>query len=163
VSPDVTLELRHQDGAIVVRREGPLNEWTWNIPATDHRAFITAKEAPSVFFTPRRGTLCLACRSQTRSQCNRVPDRGENRGLEVMRAANERCDLVMVRTRGAAVRCLAIVPPAAPLQVRYSFKVLHLTASQAPVEEFLAADQQAKEFLQCHICSLMSPSITRPI
>jgi hypothetical protein len=55
----VALELRDHNGTVVLRREGPLNEWTWNIPATDDWAFIYGREAPSTYFTPRNGALRL--------------------------------------------------------------------------------------------------------
>jgi len=55
----IALEMRDQDGTIVLRREGPINEWTWNIPVTDDWAFIYGKEAPSTYFTPRRGAYRL--------------------------------------------------------------------------------------------------------
>lgn len=55
----VALELKDQDGAIIMRREGLLDEWTWNIPATDDWAFIYGREAPSTFFNPKRGALRL--------------------------------------------------------------------------------------------------------
>ena len=51
----VALELRDQNGTRVLRREGPLNEWTWNIPSTDEWAFIYGREVPNTYFTPKRG------------------------------------------------------------------------------------------------------------
>jgi hypothetical protein len=55
----VALEMRDQKGAVVLRREGALNEWTWNIPSTDEWAFVYGRDAPSTYFTPTRGAYRL--------------------------------------------------------------------------------------------------------
>ena len=55
----VALELMDRDGAILMRREGPLNEWTWNVPSTGDWAFAYGRENPSTYFTPGRGPLRL--------------------------------------------------------------------------------------------------------
>jgi len=55
----VALEMRDQNGTVVLRREGSLSKWTWNTPSTDEWAFIYGREAPSTYFTPTRGAYRL--------------------------------------------------------------------------------------------------------